>query len=184
MRLKTRQIMHRWNIYLVLGFVRAICRMPVTGVFGRRSPREAACLPHSNQFGGLDEPVLSRGRACRRDRDHRILACGDRAAGCRAGSVPGHIARYGRPGPFARPLQCQHADRGGKPQDSRRCRTGATIRLSQLRIPLGRIEVLFLTHYHSDHTIGIPDLWLTGWLPTALRPAKIAAWRDRTGRRG
>jgi ribonuclease Z len=42
---------------------------------------------------------------------------------------------------------------------------GATIRLAQLRIPLGSIEVLFLTHYHSDHTVGIPDLWLTGWLP-------------------
>jgi ribonuclease Z len=25
---------------------------------------------------------------------------------------------------------------------------------------------LFLTHLHSDHTVGIPDLWLTGWLPT------------------
>jgi ribonuclease Z len=24
--------------------------------------------------------------------------------------------------------------------------------------------VLFLTHYHSDHTSGVPDLWLTGWL--------------------
>jgi len=42
---------------------------------------------------------------------------------------------------------------------------GATIRLTQLRIPLGTIDVLFLTHYHSDHTVGIPDLWLTGWLP-------------------
>jgi ribonuclease Z len=42
---------------------------------------------------------------------------------------------------------------------------GATIRLSQLHIPLGKIDVLFLTHYHSDHTVGIPDLWLTGWLP-------------------
>jgi ribonuclease Z len=42
---------------------------------------------------------------------------------------------------------------------------GVTIRLSQLHIPLGKIDVLFLTHYHSDHTIGIPDLWLTGWLP-------------------
>ena len=21
-----------------------------------------------------------------------------------------------------------------------------------------------ITHYHSDHTVGIPDLWLTGWL--------------------
>jgi len=24
--------------------------------------------------------------------------------------------------------------------------------------------VLFLTHFHSDHTSGIPDVWLTGWL--------------------
>jgi ribonuclease Z len=41
---------------------------------------------------------------------------------------------------------------------------GATIRLVQLGVPMGRIDVLFLTHYHSDHTSGIPDLWLTGWL--------------------
>ncbi len=42
---------------------------------------------------------------------------------------------------------------------------GATIRLAQSGVPLGSIEALFLTHYHSDHTVGIPDLWLTGWLP-------------------
>lgn len=42
---------------------------------------------------------------------------------------------------------------------------GAVIRLAQVQIPLGKIDVLFLTHYHSDHTVGIPDLWLTGWLP-------------------
>jgi ribonuclease Z len=41
---------------------------------------------------------------------------------------------------------------------------GATIRLSQLGVPLGSIDALLLTHYHSDHTSGIPDLWLTGWL--------------------
>jgi ribonuclease Z len=41
---------------------------------------------------------------------------------------------------------------------------GATIRLSQLGVPLGNIDALLLTHYHSDHTSGIPDLWLTGWL--------------------
>jgi ribonuclease Z len=41
---------------------------------------------------------------------------------------------------------------------------GATIRLNQLNIPMGRIDVLFFTHYHSDHTSGIPDLWLTSWL--------------------
>ena len=41
---------------------------------------------------------------------------------------------------------------------------GATIRLCQLKLPIGRIDVQFLTHYHSDHTSGVPDIWLTGWL--------------------
>jgi ribonuclease Z len=41
---------------------------------------------------------------------------------------------------------------------------GATIRLNQIKIPIGRIDVQFLTHFHSDHTSGIPDVWLTGWL--------------------
>jgi ribonuclease Z len=44
---------------------------------------------------------------------------------------------------------------------------GATIRLYQLHIPLSRIDVVFFTHYHSDHTVGLPDLLLTGWLPPA-----------------
>jgi ribonuclease Z len=41
---------------------------------------------------------------------------------------------------------------------------GATIRLFQLQVPLREVGPLFLTHLHSDHTVGIPDLWLSGWL--------------------
>jgi ribonuclease Z len=41
---------------------------------------------------------------------------------------------------------------------------GATIRLYQLKLPIGRIDVQLFTHYHSDHTSGVPDVWLTGWL--------------------
>ena len=40
---------------------------------------------------------------------------------------------------------------------------GVSQRLWQLHMPLGQVNVLFLTHLHSDHTVGIPDLWLTGW---------------------
>ncbi|NOJ45996.1 MBL fold metallo-hydrolase [Bradyrhizobium archetypum] len=49
---------------------------------------------------------------------------------------------------------------------------GATIRLFQLGVPMGRIDALLLTHFHSDHTVGIPDLWLTGWLSSYFAARK------------
>jgi ribonuclease Z len=41
---------------------------------------------------------------------------------------------------------------------------GVPIRVRQLGFRESKIDVVFLTHYHSDHTAGIPDIWLTGWL--------------------
>ena len=41
---------------------------------------------------------------------------------------------------------------------------GSTIRLWQLGLPGSALNATFLTHLHSDHVVGIPDLWLTGWL--------------------
>lgn len=43
------------------------------------------------------------------------------------------------------------------------CGRGASIRLAQLGIRLGQVRNVFLTHLHSDHIIGLPDLYLTGW---------------------
>ncbi len=41
---------------------------------------------------------------------------------------------------------------------------GVTQRLLQVGLKLGAVDALFITHLHSDHVVGIPDLWLTGWL--------------------
>src|SRR5215470_8510007 len=44
------------------------------------------------------------------------------------------------------------------------CGRGATQRIEHIKIPFIEIDALFLTHLHSDHVVGIPDLWLTGWV--------------------
>ena len=41
---------------------------------------------------------------------------------------------------------------------------GVTQRLWQNKVAMGKIDYLILTHLHSDHVVGIPDLMLTGWL--------------------
>jgi len=57
---------------------------------------------------------------------------------------------------------------------------GITIRLAQLKIPFGSINAHFLTHFHSDHIVGLPDLWLTGWLrpPYGHRDEEMVLYRQ------
>jgi ribonuclease Z len=43
------------------------------------------------------------------------------------------------------------------------CGRGVVIRLTQVQVNPKEIDDLFLTHLHSDHVVGIPDLWLSGW---------------------
>jgi len=41
---------------------------------------------------------------------------------------------------------------------------GCAVRLTQAGMAMGKIDAFFLTHFHSDHVIGLPDLWMTGYL--------------------
>ena len=53
------------------------------------------------------------------------------------------------------------------------CGRGASQRLWQLKTPLSQVSAVFLTHLHSDYTVGLPDFWLTGWLPTPTAIARF-----------
>src|SRR4029450_5324483 len=55
---------------------------------------------------------------------------------------------------------------------------GAMQRIYQLGIPFGDITGFFLTHHHSDHVVGFPDLWLTGWIgrPWGGRKVPLEVW--------
>ncbi len=43
---------------------------------------------------------------------------------------------------------------------------GVSIRLFQIGGSelLSGIDAVLLTHLHSDHVVGLPDFWLTGWI--------------------
>jgi len=38
---------------------------------------------------------------------------------------------------------------------------------------LSGVDLVLLTHLHSDHVVGLPDLWLTGWLFGRTRPLSL-----------
>jgi len=53
------------------------------------------------------------------------------------------------------------------------CGRGVVIRLTQAGATPKEIDGLFLTHLHSDHIVGIPDFWLTGWFLGRNKPLPI-----------
>lgn len=53
------------------------------------------------------------------------------------------------------------------------CGRGVAQRIEQRRIAFTDIDALFITHLHSDHIVGIPDLWLTGWARGRKVPLQI-----------
>lgn len=52
---------------------------------------------------------------------------------------------------------------------------GASQRLFQIGAAEGLVAIdrVLLTHLHSDHVVGLPDLWLTGWVFGRDRPLPV-----------
>ena len=53
------------------------------------------------------------------------------------------------------------------------CGRGTLLRVKQAGINPTTISRVFLTHLHSDHIVGLPDLWLTGWELGRGKPLRI-----------
>jgi ribonuclease Z len=53
---------------------------------------------------------------------------------------------------------------------------GAAIRLHQANVALGEIDAIFITHLHSDHIAGIPDIYATAPLLPPGRSVPLEIW--------
>jgi ribonuclease Z len=53
---------------------------------------------------------------------------------------------------------------------------GSMQRLVQAGYPMNAVTKLFLTHLHSDHVIGVPDLMLSPWVAAPERTLPLEVW--------
>src|SRR5712692_3713288 len=53
---------------------------------------------------------------------------------------------------------------------------GAAMRLHQVKVPLREITAIFITHLHSDHLAGIPDIYATAPLLPPGRRVPLEIW--------
>ena len=56
---------------------------------------------------------------------------------------------------------------------------GALQRLAQAGVQWRDVDGVLFTHLHSDHVVGLPDLWLTGWLVRPGRNRPLTVWGPR-----
>jgi ribonuclease Z len=52
----------------------------------------------------------------------------------------------------------------------------AMLQAKKSGVNLKKLNKLFLTHLHSDHVVGVPDVWLTGFLAPSFRAMPMKVW--------
>lgn len=107
----------------------------------------------------IDDPTLVQARARASSKSASALSTNSESAGLRVIL----LGTGGGPPPNAQRFGISTLVIAGNEKLMFDCGRAATIRMSQLGMRLGQVTKLFVTHLHSDHVIGIPDLYLTGW---------------------
>jgi ribonuclease Z len=70
----------------------------------------------------------------------------------------------GTPVPLIERMGCSILVQAGDESILIDCGRGAAQRINQTETHIKAVTTVLLTHLHYDHYIGVPDLWLTGWL--------------------
>jgi ribonuclease Z len=70
----------------------------------------------------------------------------------------------GTPVPLIERMGCSILVQAGEDSILIDCGRGAAQRINQTETHINSVTTVLLTHLHYDHYIGVPDLWLTGWL--------------------
>jgi Beta-lactamase superfamily domain len=74
------------------------------------------------------------------------------------------------------PFRTKYLGGGWRTETAFRRRGGTLQRLTQLKVRWQDVNGVFLTHLHSDHIVGFPDLWLPGWLIVPGRSVPLQVW--------
>ncbi len=85
------------------------------------------------------------------------------AAVSQAGSMKVVLLGTGTPAPYAERAGPATLVQAGPETLLFDAGRGVATRLFQKGVAPDSITAHFFTHLHSDHTVGLPDLWLTGW---------------------
>jgi ribonuclease Z len=102
-----------------------------------------------------------------------VLACLTLATAAQAQDIKVTLLGTGDPDPvFIRLGPATLVEAGGQ-KLLFDCGRGTVLRLQQLGIPWSELDALFVTHLHSDHVVGIPDLFLTGWVLGRRVPLRV-----------
>ena len=85
----------------------------------------------------------------------------------------GHAARNRQSPPCNEPLWAEHPGPSGEREVALRLWPWLNATLVPAKNDFSALTAVFFTHLHSDHVVGFPDFWLTGWVMGRDTPLRV-----------